>query len=178
MPSELPSFAAGSGLVDVDLDHRQIRLFVRADHLGIVLHARRIVLQLHANAISFIHHVAVGDDVSLGIDNDTGTQRTLAHTFRPAALSTLSAKELVEEVLERIFSRSSPPPGPWSGACGPGCTRRRCGFLIVDSVLMFTTVGSSCFEICVKALESCFGAGICKGVASEEELDPFCPFTP
>ena len=48
--------------------------------------------------------------------------------------------------------------------------------MTVDSVLMFTTLGSSCLEIWVNALESCFASGIVSGVAS----DDFCsfPFTP
>src|SRR5258706_244342 len=51
----------------------------------------------------------------------------------------------------------------------PGARRRlRCGFLTVDSVLMLTTVGSSCLEIWEKALESCWGAGMVSGVASPD----------
>src|SRR5437899_3232185 len=38
---------------------------------------------------------------------------------------------------------------------------------MVDSVLMFTTLGSSCLEIWEKAFESCCGAGIVSGVASD-----------
>src|ERR1019366_7049370 len=70
---------------------------------------------------------------------------------------------------------SSPLPCSWSGS---GRTeRRRCGFLMVDSVLMFTTLGSSCLEIWEKAAESCCGAGMVSGVASDD-FCPSLPFTP
>src|SRR5438477_6978398 len=63
---------------------------------------------------------------------------------------------------------SSSPPGPCP--CPPGTPPRRCGFLIVDSVLMLTTEGSSCLEICENWFDSCCGAGTVSGDASEEEL--------
>jgi len=53
----------------------------------------------------------------------------------------------------------------------------RCGFLIVDSVLMFTTLGSSFLEIWEKVLDSCCGAGMVSGVASDD-FCPSLPFTP
>jgi len=40
--------------------------------------------------------------------------------------------------------------------------------LTVLSVLMLTTVGSSCLEIWEKAFESCCGAGMVSGVASPD----------
>src|ERR1700680_2642398 len=48
---------------------------------------------------------------------------------------------------------------------------------MVDSVLMFTTLGSSCLEIWENAFESCCGAGIVSGVASDD-FCPSLPFTP
>src|ERR1700687_2797492 len=48
---------------------------------------------------------------------------------------------------------------------------------MVDSVLMFTTLGSSCLEIWEKAFESCCGAGMVSGVASYD-LRPSLPLTP
>src|ERR1700685_8084 len=65
--------------------------------------------------------------------------------------------------------------GSGSARCLP--RRRVCGFLMVDSVLMFTTLGSSCLEIWEKALESCCGAGMVSGVASDD-FWPSLPFTP
>src|SRR3954449_426378 len=47
---------------------------------------------------------------------------------------------------------------------------------MVDSVLMLTTAGSSCFAICVNELESCFGSGTVRGVASAETFLS-CPRT-
>src|SRR5450759_3262770 len=42
---------------------------------------------------------------------------------------------------------------------------------------MFTTLGSSCLEIWEKAFESCCGAGMVSGVASDD-FCPSLPFTP
>ena len=56
-------------MIDVNFDNCQIRFGICADDFGIVLHARRITVELHAHTVSFIHHVLVGDDVSLGIDD-------------------------------------------------------------------------------------------------------------
>ncbi len=99
MLSELPSLAVGNGLSDIDLDHGQIGFLVSADHLGIVQHSRRIIQQLHADAVGFFDYVAVGDNVALGIDDDARSQRMLANGT--AAL--LAAEEFVEEVVEGIL---------------------------------------------------------------------------
>src|SRR5579872_4548725 len=47
---------------------------------------------------------------------------------------------------------------------------------MVDSVLMLTTVGSSCLEICENSFDSFCGDGMVSGVASELFLS--WPFTP
>src|ERR1700720_4706610 len=48
---------------------------------------------------------------------------------------------------------------------------------MVDSVLILTTLGPNCFAICENSLDSCFGEGIARGVASED-FCPSLPFTP
>jgi len=69
-----------------------------------VLHARRIILQSHADAIRFLDHVAVGDDVSPGIDQNAGAQRTLLDIA--AARSTLTARA-AEEAVKEIVKRAA-----------------------------------------------------------------------
>ena len=64
--------------VHLDFDHGEIGFLIGANHLGIVLHARRIVFEAHANAVGLLDHVPVGHDVALGIDDHAGAQRTLA----------------------------------------------------------------------------------------------------
>ncbi len=49
---------------------------------------------------------------------------------------------------------------------------------MVDSVLMLTTLGSSCFEICENWLESVCGEGTLNMAASEEDDFLSWPFTP
>ncbi len=60
--------------VNVDLDHGQIGFLIGADDLGVMLHAWRIILKPHANAVRLFDHVPVGHDISLGIDDYAGTQ--------------------------------------------------------------------------------------------------------
>src|SRR5208337_453406 len=157
--------------VHIDLDHGQVGLLIFTNHLGVVLHTWRIILQSHANAIRLIHYVPVGNDVSLGIDNHPGTERTLANrrvTVRP----TCPPKN-------RLKKSSMPPlpPPPLSSSSGFCSPRRRCGFLMVDSVLMLTTLGPNCLAIWENSLESCLGEGMVSGVASEA-FCPSLPFTP
>ena len=64
-------FGRGQWPVRIHLDHRQIGFLIGADHLGFVLYAWRIVLKTHPNAVSFLDHVPVGDDVALRIHDDT-----------------------------------------------------------------------------------------------------------
>src|SRR5678816_2835934 len=59
-----------------------------------------------------------------------------------------------------------------------GTPRRRRGVLMVDSVLMLTTLGSSCFAICENWLESICGEGTLNIAASEEDDFLSWPFTP
>src|SRR5581483_8741684 len=68
------------------------------------------------------------------------------------------------------LSSSPPPPapGPWSSGL-PGIIRR-CGFLMVDSVLMLTTDGSSSRAIDENWLDIWTGEGTFNGVASAEEF--------
>ncbi len=52
-------------MVHVDLNDRQVGLLVHADDFGVVQHGRRIVLQAHPDAVGFLDHMAVGDDIAL-----------------------------------------------------------------------------------------------------------------
>src|SRR5208337_4592852 len=92
-------FGSGQRTIHIDLDHGQVSLLVHADYFGIVAGRSRIfILQLDTNAIGFLHHVAVGDDVALGIHDHARTEGALADVTRVRALA---AKELVKEILER-----------------------------------------------------------------------------
>src|SRR5271165_7378407 len=87
-------------MVDVHLDHRQIRFLIGADHFGLVLHAWRIVLKTHPNAICLFHHVPVGHDVAFGVHDHAGSERTL--TDRTVWLSPLPpgpTQEVVKKVI-------------------------------------------------------------------------------
>ena len=57
-------------LVGLDLDHGQIGFLVGTDYLGVMQNSRRIIQQLHPDAIGFLDYVPVGHDVALGIDDD------------------------------------------------------------------------------------------------------------
>src|SRR5437868_4708559 len=106
-------------MIYLNLDNSQVGFSVGADHLRVVLHSRRIAIELHPNPICLINHVLIGNDVALGIDNHARSQRMLrrASTLTTEWASTLSAKEAVKEVLKRMAIRifgpcRSPPRGP------------------------------------------------------------------
>ena len=91
-------------MIYLNLDNSQVGFSVGADHLRVVLHSRRIAIELHPNPICLINHVLIGNDVTLGIDNHARSQRMLrrASTLTTEWAATLSAKEAVKEVLKRI----------------------------------------------------------------------------
>src|SRR5690348_12436686 len=100
-------------MVRVNFNDRQVGFLIGTDYLRIVGDARGIVFQLHPNAVRLLHHVTVGDDVALGINDDAGTQGALpevgtAECIRAlsSTLPTLSARpaeEAVKKVLKRIL---------------------------------------------------------------------------
>ena len=99
--------------------------------------------------------MGIGDDVALGVDNHARAQRTLAQVLSIAALASLtalaalSAEEAVEEVLDGLSSLAVVIRTSRRGTAAV-----RCGFLMVDSVLMLTTEGSSWRAICENWLDS------------------------
>ena len=158
----------GQRAIHVNLDHGKIGFLIGADDFGVVLHARRIILKPHANAVGFLDHMPVGDDVSLGIDNHARTQGALADRAIARTAGTRLTARATEEVVEEVVHPAATvivvltlPP------------RRRWTFLMVDSVLMLTTLGSSCFAICENVFDICCGEGKVSGVASL-----FCPSFP
>src|SRR5438876_8643552 len=93
---------AGQLALAVDLDYREIGFAIHADDFGIVQHALRLVLQLHADAVGPLHHVVVGQDVAARIHDDSGTQRALTHAFRRLRAVGAAAEEAVKKILERV----------------------------------------------------------------------------
>src|ERR1700677_1144636 len=91
----------GNSSIQVNLDHGQIRFLVFADHLGVVLHTWRIILQTHADPVGFFDHMAIGNDVALGIDDYARSKRTLANRSIAigSALPALSTEEAVEKIV-------------------------------------------------------------------------------
>ena len=78
------------------LQHRQVaRRVVANDRRG--QHAA--IRQLHFDAIGAVHHMVVGQDVAVGVDDDAGAKPFLArraHAAAEAALVELAAEELTE----------------------------------------------------------------------------------
>src|SRR5215469_6804340 len=62
-----------------------------------MLHTWRVVLQLDPNAIGFFDYVAIGDDVTFGIDDYSRTKRALANW----PIITI-AKETIKKITEGI----------------------------------------------------------------------------
>ncbi len=90
----------GQNLIGVDLDDRQIGFLVGADQLSVVQHAWRIRVDSDPDAVGLFDHVAIGDDVALGIHDHAGSQRTFADG---TLVSALAAEETVEEIVKGIL---------------------------------------------------------------------------
>ena len=66
-------------------------------------HAWPIIVQLDSNAVSLLNHVAVGNDVALGVNHNSGTQRALTNRTATRTTTTGAAEEPVKEIIERIL---------------------------------------------------------------------------
>src|SRR5882724_10364986 len=66
-------------------------------------HAWRIIVQLDANAVSFLNHVAIGDDVALGINHNSGAERALTNGPAARTTTTGTTEKPVKEIVERIL---------------------------------------------------------------------------
>ena len=62
------------GFIQIDFYYCEIRLLIGANHFGVMQSSRRIILQLHPDAIGLLNHVAIGDDETFGINNHARTQ--------------------------------------------------------------------------------------------------------
>src|ERR1700674_5445964 len=96
-------FCGRQRTIHFNLNHRQVGFLVHTDQFGVMAGRGRIFIhQLHTNAIRFLDHVPVGDDVTLGIHNHAGTKRALADGARfRAALASRASEELIKKILER-----------------------------------------------------------------------------
>ena len=90
----------------VDFYYGKIGFLVGADHFGVMQGSGSIVLQFDAYAICLFDHVAVGQDISLGINDHARTERALAD--RALITAALSAEETIEEIIERIVIITAP----------------------------------------------------------------------
>src|SRR5271169_3879112 len=86
-------------MVNFDFDHGQISFLIGADYFCVVLHSGRIILQPDSNAIGFLDHMAIGDDIALGIHYDSRTQRVLTD----GAITLRASKEAVKEIIEGVL---------------------------------------------------------------------------
>ena len=98
----IAQLGAWQSSIYIDLDHRQIGFGVGANHFGVMEHARRIIVKLDSNAVSFLNHVPVGDYESLGINDHSRTERTLTDGTATRATATGAAEEAIKEIIERI----------------------------------------------------------------------------
>src|SRR5579872_4465388 len=97
-------------MIDFDLNYRKVSLRVAAHQLGVVLHARGIAVKFHANAVGLLHHVLIGNDVALGIDDHARSERMLSSacaTLISKWTATLPAEEAIKEILKWIFLTSA-----------------------------------------------------------------------
>ena len=99
-------------MIHLDFDDGEVGFLIFADNFGIMLHARRIVLQADADAIGLVDDMAVGDDVTFGVDDYARTEGALTNIGAAvraahAALATLAAEEAVEEVIHTAVATAA-----------------------------------------------------------------------
>ena len=65
----------GGQVCAVDSQHCQIGYFIKANQTGGVI---SVIRQLHRYGISILYHMGIGNDISVGGENDTGAGETAA----------------------------------------------------------------------------------------------------
>ena len=90
-------------IVRVDLQHRDVALLVDADHLGV---ERTIVVQLDGHMVGTVHHMGIGQDVAVGIDDKsrafTGDLLLAAILWAVKIEFAVGGAKLAEELQQRI----------------------------------------------------------------------------
>src|SRR6202044_1535150 len=96
----------GQGLLDIDLDDRDVGVLVDADDVsGTTLIAGAAIGiggELHVDAVGLIDDVIVGDNVTARVHDEAGAEGAsgaAAVAIVVAVIATLAAEEAVEEVL-------------------------------------------------------------------------------
>ncbi len=148
-PSELPSFATGRFVAGVNLDHREIGVFVDADHARVVV--ARIAVEAHLNLGGVVDHVVVREDEALLIDDHARTQAALGVRRVIGRI-----EEAVEEILEWVAAVIT------TAAAWRGLAALAFGFSITCVVEMLTTAGPRFFEMLANAPDRLIGSGIGK----------------
>src|SRR5262249_1445450 len=90
-----PGRLEGPVLGRLNFDHRQVGLTVAADDFGVMQLARRIVFDPHPDPVGAFHHMTIGDDVAVGIQDH-------ARAERPVATAALAIKGIL--VIVRVLS--------------------------------------------------------------------------
>ena len=66
-------------------------------------YAWRIIVELDSNAVSLLNHVAVSHNVTLGINQNSRTERALTNGPATRATTTGTSEKPVKEIVERIL---------------------------------------------------------------------------
>ena len=106
-------------LIVLQLEDGEIGFRVGADQLGGVLGG--VVVEFHLDPAGVLHHMKVGEDIAVAIDNHSGAGGLAP---RKHALRRIAAERILsEEAAEQIVSRPGPrlPRADWATACAGGC---------------------------------------------------------
>jgi hypothetical protein len=85
-------------ILECDLQHREIGVRIAPHHFGV---RAATVGELHPDLIGLRHHVMIGDDVALPIDDDSRTERIL-HTLPIARLRRVAEELFQPEAREPL----------------------------------------------------------------------------
>ena len=81
----------------INLDHREVGIFIDANHLGRVL--RGVTADLDLDLRGLIDNVIVGEDIAGLVENDAGAQATFGLRLP------LTAGPSIEEMKKEVFAR-------------------------------------------------------------------------
>ena len=86
----------------VDLDDREVSLAVHANQPSLIFSL--ISMQLHFDPVDAIHHMVVGDDVTVLIHDKSGTGLLAALALRRAIAAARTAEETMEQVARIVVA--------------------------------------------------------------------------
>src|SRR5262249_20735790 len=89
----------GQSAINNHFDYGKVGFLMGTDHFGIVLRAWRVIIEAYANAVGLLDYVAIGQDISLRVDDHAGAERAFTDGAIVTTRATLAAEKAVKEIV-------------------------------------------------------------------------------